>query len=192
MTVDRIYLLAIEIKGVLAMGRTIMVAAMMLGFWGSGMASDLKLGDPAPGLKLKTDEGDSFDLQSRKGQWTVLYFYPKAETPGCTKQACAFRDNISQIRKLGAELFGVSADDIEALKKFKKNHKLNFTLLADSELDAIKAYGTKMPLLNMSKRWTFIVDPELRIRAIEKEVDPVFDAQRVAEMLQKLQKKSQR
>ena len=159
------------------------MAIFFLGFWGSGSASDLKVGDPAPGVKLKTDEGASFDLQSRKGQWTVLYFYPKADTPGCTKQACAFRDNISEIRKLGAEVYGVSADDIEALKKFKKNHNLNFTLLADPGLDVINEYGTKMPVVNISKRWTFVIDPELRIRAIEKDVDPVLDARRVAEML---------
>jgi peroxiredoxin Q/BCP len=170
------------------MERIMLMVALVLGLGIFGQASDLKLGDPAPVLKLKTDQGASFDLNSRKGQWTVLYFYPKAETPGCTKQACAFRDNISQIRKLGAELFGVSADSVEALGKFKKNHNLNFVLLADPGLDAIKAYGTKMPVVNMSKRWTFIIDPDLKIRSIEKDVDPVLDAQRVAEMLQKLQK----
>jgi peroxiredoxin Q/BCP len=159
----------------------------LLGFLGSGVAAELKPGDPAPTFKLKTDAGALFDLQSRKGHWTVLYFYPKAETPGCTKQACAFRDNISQITKLGAELFGVSADEVDALVKFKQNHNLNFTLLADSKLDAINAYGTKMPVMKMSKRWTFIIGPDLRIRSIEKDVDPVLDAQRVAETLQRLQ-----
>ncbi len=91
---------------------------------------------------------------------------------------------------LGAELFGVSSDGLEALKKFKANHNLNFTLLADPGLDAIKRYGTKMPLLRMSKRWTFIIDPDLRIRAIEKDVDPVLDAKRVAEMLKELKKRT--
>jgi len=173
--------------------KSIMAMTMFfLGLIGSGPASDLKLGDPAPGLKLKTDGGAGFDLQSRKGQWTVLYFYPKADTPGCTKQACAFRDNISEIRKLGADIFGVSADDVEALRKFKKNHNLNFTLLADPGMDAIQAYGTKMPMVDMSKRWTFIIGPDLRIRAIERDVDPVLDAKRVAESLQKLQTQIQR
>ncbi len=168
----------------------LMIALMGLGIFAP--ASDLKPGDPAPGLKLKTDEGAGFDLNSRKGQWTVLYFYPKADTPGCTKQACAFRDNISQIRKLGAEIFGVSADSVESLKKFKVKHNLNFVLLADSGLDAIKAYGTKMPVINMSKRWTFIINPDLKIGSIEKDVDPVLDAQRVAEVLQQLQKQFRR
>ena len=166
--------------------------ALLLGFWGSGPAAELKVGDPAPGFRLQTDEGANFDLQSRKGQWTVLYFYPKADTPGCTKQACAFRDNILEIRKLGADIFGVSADGVEALKKFKKNHNLNFTLLADPGLDAIKAYGTKMPVMSMSKRWTFIVGPDLRIRSIEKDVDPVLDARRVAEKIKELKAPSGR
>jgi len=172
------------------MAKATMMAFLLLGFWGSGVASDLKLGDPAPVFKLKTDQGSSFDLQSRKGQWTVLYFYPKADTPGCTKQACAFRDNISKIRNLGAEIFGVSADDVKALADFKKKHNLNFTLLADPGLDAIKAYGTKMPVVDMSKRWTFVIGPDLRIRAIEKDVDPVLDAQQVAEKLKALKAQS--
>jgi thioredoxin-dependent peroxiredoxin len=172
------------------MRRAVIMTALMMGFGGSGLGFDLKVGDPAPGINLKTDEGTDFDLQSRKGQWTVLYFYPKAETPGCTKQACAFRDGISQIRILGAELFGVSADSVQALKKFKTNHNLNFTLLADPELDAIRRYGAKMPILSMSKRWTFIIDPDLRIRAIEKDVDPVLDARRVAEMLKELEQRT--
>ena len=169
-----------------------MMMALLLGFRGSGLASDLKVGDPAPGFKLQTDEGANFDLQLRKGKWTVLYFYPKADTPGCTKQACAFRDSILEIRKLGADIFGVSADGVEALKKFKTNHKLNFTLLADPGLDAIKAYGTKMPVMSMSKRWTFIVGPDLRIRSIEKDVDPVLDARRVAEKIKELKTPSER
>jgi peroxiredoxin Q/BCP len=164
----------------------VMMAAMILGILGQGLASDLKAGDPAPGISLKTDEGKDFNLKDRTGQWTVLYFYPKAGTPGCTKQACAFRDGISQIRMLGAELFGVSSDGVEALKKFKANHSLSFTLLADPGLDVIRRYGTKMPLLSMSKRWTFIIDPDLKIRAIEKDVDPVLDATRVTEMLKEL------
>ena len=165
------------------------MAILMLGFWGSGLASDLKVGDPAPALELRTDTGAEFDLAVRRGLWTVLYFYPKADTPGCTKQACAFRDNLERIRVRGAELFGVSADGVEALKKFKEKHRLNFTLLADPDLYAIKAYGTKMPAIGMSKRWTFIIGPDLVIRAIDRDVDPVLDAERVARKLAELQKK---
>jgi peroxiredoxin Q/BCP len=171
------------------MGRIIIMVAFILGFFGSGSAAELKAGDPAPLITLRTDSGADFNLNSRKGHWTVLYFYPKAETPGCTKQACAFRDSLSEIRKLNAELFGISADNVDALKKFKENHKLNFTLLADPDMEAIKAYGTKMPVVNMSKRWTFIIGPNLQIQWIETDVDPVLDASRVAEKLKQLQLK---
>ena len=81
----------------------------------------------------------------------------------------------------------MSADGIDSIKEFKANHKLNFTLLADPGLDAIRRYGAKMPILKMSKRWTFIIDPDLKIRAIERDVDPVLDARRVAEMLKELE-----
>jgi peroxiredoxin Q/BCP len=164
------------------------MSTMMLSFLGQKPASDLKVGDPAPGISLQTDEGRNFDLNTRKGHWTVLYFYPQAGTPHCTKQACAFRDSLAQIRALGAEIFGVTSNGIDALKKFKARHNLNFTLLADPGLDAIRRYGTKMPFLRLSKRWTFIVDPELKIRAIEKNVDPVLDATRVAEILKEFQR----
>ena len=153
----------------------------------TGSAAELKLGDPAPMIRLQTDGGAVFDLRSRKGTWTVLYFYPKADTPGCTKQACAFRDNIQRIRNQGADIFGVSADSVEAIRQFKEKHDLNFTLLADPELEAIHAYGTKMPVFDMSRRWTFIVGPDLRVRFIEKDVDPIEDALRIAAELKRLQ-----
>jgi peroxiredoxin Q/BCP len=152
-----------------------------------GAASELKNGDTAPGFILQTDEGSDFDLESRRGKWTVLYFYPRAHTPGCTRQACAFRDNISQIRNLGAEIFGVSTDRVPTLVKFKKQHNINFVLLADPDLKAVKAYGTKMPLLKISRRWTFIIDPNFRIASTDKNIDPVLDAERVAKTLEELQ-----
>ncbi|MEZ4814345.1 MAG: peroxiredoxin [Bdellovibrionota bacterium] len=146
-------------------------------------STELKVGDEAPLFKVLTHEGNEFDLSSRKGTWTVLYFYPKADTPGCTKQACAFRDNIQKIRNQGADVFGVSADTVKAQSDFHKKHSLNFVLLADAKGEVVKLYGTKMMILKMSKRWTFIIDPELKIRAIEKDVDPALDAQKVADQI---------
>ena len=117
-------------------------------------AVELKVGETAPEFTAKTDAGTDFDLASRRGKWTVLYFYPKAETPGCTKQACAYRDNIKKVEEQGAEIFGISADTVAAQAGFKKNHQLNFTLLADPDETVIKQYGAKMPIIAMSKRWT--------------------------------------
>jgi thioredoxin-dependent peroxiredoxin len=152
-------------------------------------AGTLKLGDPAPLFTLKTHENKQFSLADRKGQWTVLFFYPKAGTPGCTKQACAFRDNIEKIKNQGADVFGISTDTVAAQEKFHKEHNMNFTLLADDSAKVSELYGSKMPMVKMSKRWTFIVDPEMKIRSIDKDVDPIMDAQKVAAEIKKLQGK---
>ncbi len=151
-------------------------------------STDLKVGDPAIPFKLFTQEGKEFDLNSRKGNWTVLYFFPKAETPGCTKQACSFRDNIKKIRDLKAEVFGISTNSVKDQADFSKAHALNFILLADEKAVVANEYGSKMPILSMSKRWTFIIDPKLIIRDISKDVDPITDAQRVASIISELQK----
>lgn len=150
-------------------------------------ATQLKVGDQAPLFKTKTQSGADFDLSTRKGQWTVLYFYPKADTPGCTKQACAFRDSIKKIRALKAEVYGVSADEVSELSNFHKKHSLNFDLLSDPQGQIIENYGTKMPMIKISKRWTFILNPELKISAIDQDVDPVKDADKVAEKIRSFQ-----
>lgn len=148
----------------------------------------IKIGDPAMPFKLKTQEGAEFNLTTRKGTWTVLYFFPKAETPGCTKQACAFRDNIKKIRALKADVFGISINTVKDQAAFAKNHNLNFTLLADEKGEVANLYGPKIPLLSYAKRWTFIIDPDLIIRDISKDVDPILDSERVAKRIEELQK----
>lgn len=171
--------------------RLLMLLAMVIGlcFTNQVLAKDLKIGDAAPTFEVKNHEGTTFSLASRKGQWSVLYFYPKAGTPGCTKQACAFRDKIEVIRKLGVEVYGISADSVEDQAKFHKEHRLTFPLLADADGKVIDLYGSKMPVMKMSKRWTFIIDPDLKIRDLQKDVDPVVDADRVAAKITELQKK---
>ena len=149
-------------------------------------ANDVKLNEPAPTFKVKNQVGKDFDLSSRKGQWTVLYFYPKAGTPGCTKQACAFRDSIKKIRDLGAEVYGISTDTVEDQAKFHKEHHLNFDLLADADAKVTELYGSKMPVVKVSKRWTFIIDPQLKIKNVMKDVDPAMDSERVATEIAKL------
>lgn len=150
------------------------------------VAADLKTDEKAPIFKAKLQDGTDFDLSSRRGQWTVLYFYPKADTPGCTKQACAFRDNIEKIRAQGAEVFGVSSDTVESQAAFHKKYNLNFKLIADADGAVANMYGSKMPLIKFSKRWTFIIDPDLKIRAIDKDVDPALDADKVAAKISQL------
>jgi peroxiredoxin Q/BCP len=152
-------------------------------------AAEVMIGAEAPPFTLQTQDGKEFTLASRKGHWTVLYFYPKADTPGCTKQACAFRDKMGAIRKLGAEVVGVSVNSVAEQKAFHSKYKMNFTLLADADGKVATLYGAKLPLLPVAKRWTFIIDPALIVRAIEHDVDPARDADHVAARLENLQKK---
>lgn len=103
--------------------------------------AELKVGAKAPEVSLLDDAGAKFKLSSLKGKNVVLYFYPKASTPGCTVEACAFRDEMPRINKAGTVVVGVSPDPVKAIAKFKEKQKLNFTLLADEEHKAAEAYG---------------------------------------------------
>lgn len=151
-------------------------------------ASDLKVGATSPQVQLKTHEGETFSLAERKGKsWTILYFYPKAGTPGCTKQACAFRDAADDIKKQNAEVFGISTDTVAKQAAFHKEHNLKFKLLSDTDGKVLEAFGVRIPVLNVAKRWTFIIDPELKIRHINDQVDPLLDAKNVIATLKTLQ-----
>ena len=162
----------------------------LLTLMGLAHAEKVSVGQQAPLFTLHAQDGSTLDLASRQGKgWTVLYFYPKAGTPGCTTQACAFRDAIKVIRNENADVFGISTDDVENLQKFHKEHQLTFTLLSDPDAKVTEAYGVKMPIVTVAKRWTFILDPSLVIRQIDDDVDPAMDAMRVAKELQKLQAK---
>jgi peroxiredoxin Q/BCP len=168
--------------------KSLALALSWLPFVSSAAAVNMTVGQPVANFTLQTDDGGEFSLASRLGKgWTVLYFYPKAGTPGCTVQACAFRDAIEQIRKQNAEVYGISTDSVASLRSFREKHKLNFTLLADPDAKVTEAFGVKMPVLTMAKRWTFIIDPNLQLRQIDDDVDPALDAQRVAQRLQALQ-----
>jgi thioredoxin-dependent peroxiredoxin len=159
-----------------------------LPFASSVQAEALHIGEAAPQFQLQTQDGSQISLASRQGKgWTVLYFYPKAGTPGCTTQACAFRDSIQTIRNQNAEVYGISTDKVQSLQDFHQKHKLSFDLLSDPDAKVTEAYGVKMPVLSIAKRWTFIIDPTLVIRQIDDDVDPALDARRVAETLKRLQ-----
>ena len=168
--------------------KKITLALALLPFISTAVEADkLSIGQAAPAFQLKTQAGNSVDLQARKDKgWTVLYFYPKAGTPGCTAQACAYRDGISLIRNQNAEVYGISTDEVKDLQSFHQKHNLTFTLLSDAEGKVTEAYGVKMPIVNFAKRWTFILDPQLIIRYIDTDVDPVLDAKHVADEISKL------
>ena len=121
----------------------------------------LAVGAPAPEFELSDQTGQLHSLEDYRDQWVVLYFYPKDETPGCTTEACEFRDNIFEFRKINVQILGVSFDDVESHRKFAENYDLPFPLLADTEGNAAEAYGVKTKMLGMTiaKRQTFLIDP---------------------------------
>jgi peroxiredoxin Q/BCP len=132
------------------------------------------VGAAAPAFELQDQKGAWHTLDEYKGKWLVLYFYPKDGTPGCTKQVCAFRDEITKVRAAGAEVVGVSVDDVKSHEEFAKEHKVPFTLLSDHEKTAAKAYGVLASRLGFeyARRDTFVIDPQGRIAKHYQDVDP--------------------
>jgi peroxiredoxin Q/BCP len=128
----------------------------------SGSATDQPaVGGPAPEFELSDQKGQLHSLEDYREQWVVLYFYPKDETPGCTTEACEFRDNIFSFRDMNAQILGVSLDDVESHKEFAEKYSLPFPLLADTDGSTSSAYGVKTRMFGMTvaKRQTFIIGP---------------------------------
>lgn len=136
------------------------------------MAKELKVGDKAPAFKLLADDDQTYRLADFKGKTVVLYFYPKAMTPGCTQQACDFRDQAAHLGENNAVVLGVSRDSPERLAKFRDKYALNFPLLSDESGAVCEAYGVwKEKSLYGRKfmgieRTTFVIDGEGRIQKI--------------------------
>jgi len=136
----------------------------------------LKEGDKAPEIRVRTDSGEEFKLSSLKGQRVVLYFYPRADTPGCTVEACEFRDGLKSFAKKGAAIVGVSPDKPAAQAKFKQKFGLPFTLLADEDKAAAQAYGVWKEKNMYGKkvmgiaRTTFLIGPDGRIERVYENV----------------------
>lgn len=138
---------------------------------------DLKVGDKAPDFVLKDTNGINVKLSDFKGRAVVLYFYPRDDTPGCTKEACGFRDDFEKFKTRGIEVLGVSLDDEKSHKKFTDKYSLPFNLLSDIKAEVSKKYGVYVEK-NMygKKRWgikrtTFLVDKDGKISQIYKKVD---------------------
>ena len=132
----------------------------------------LEVGDKAPEFKLSDQDGVERKLSDYKGEYVLLYFYPKDDTPGCTREACSFRDGFSQIQKKGAVVLGVSADSVDSHKAFKTKYKLNFPLLSDIGKGIVESYGVwkerSMYGRNFMgiERTTFLIDEEGKIAKI--------------------------
>ncbi len=136
----------------------------------------LKVGDQAPDFTLLTDQEEKVSLKSLRGKKVVLYFYPKDSTPGCTREACDFRDQFAVFKKQGAEVFGISKDSAKSHTKFKEKYALPFTLLVDDNADVCEAYGVVDKKSMFGKtflgitRSTFLIDEQGKIKAIWRKV----------------------
>ena len=147
----------------------------------------LKEGSTAPAFKTKDANGETVSLKDLRGQKVVLYFYPKDDTPGCTKEACSFRDSFSQFKKKGIAVLGVSPDSEAKHQKFVTKYKLPFTLLADTDKSIVEAYGVWGEKKFMGRtymgvhRTTFLIDEKGKIKKIFEKVKPEDHANEVLE-----------
>lgn len=132
------------------------------------------VGSAAPAFNLQDQNGEWHTLEDYRGQWLAVYFYPRDDTPGCTTEACNFRDNIYAFKAIGAAVVGISVDDVESHKEFSDKYKLPFTLLADEDSKTAKAYGVlrDYKLIKLASRQSFLVNPEGKIAKHYADVDP--------------------
>jgi peroxiredoxin Q/BCP len=148
---------------------------VVLGLFSLGQAkAELVKGEAAPDFRLMDQNGEVHRLSGYQGGWVVLYFYPKDDTPGCTKEACEFRDDHDQLMQMGVTLLGVSTDDIESHQAFSEKHNLPFPLLSDADGEVAKHYGSLFQIgpIKFAKRHSFIIDPQGNIERIYRDVDP--------------------
>lgn len=146
----------------------------------------------APDFRLQDQNGQWHTLQDYRGQWVTLYFYPKDQTPGCTTQACEFRDNVFAFRDAGAAILGISVDDVESHRKFSEKHGLPFPLLADADKQTARKYGVLKKYfgtMELARRDTFLIDPQGRIAKHYADVDPKGHSLIVLKDIEALQKK---
>ncbi len=139
------------------------------------------VGEPAPGFRLQDQNGEWHELHDYRGNWLAVYFYPKDQTPGCTTEACNFRDNIFAFKAIGAEVVGISLDDVESHKEFSDKYKLPFVILADEGGATADAYGVlrDYKLIKIAGRQSFLVNPEGVIAKHYEDVDPDTHTQEV-------------
>lgn len=168
--------------------RVVFAATLSLALFGHGSnlkAGDLEIGALAPDFELSDQHGRTHRLSDYQGRWVVLYFYPKNNTPGCTEEACRFRDDIAYFNSIGAQVFGVSVDSVESHAAFAEEHSLPFTLLADVEGKTAKSFGSlrNFGLFKVAQRHSFIIDPDGRIAKIYRSVQPSTHSTEVIEDL---------
>ncbi len=161
----------------------------LLGYRSVSAAGTLKIGDKAPNFNLPNAKGELVSLQSFKGSWVVLYFYPKDDTPGCTKEACTFRDDLHKLEKLGAKVVGVSVDDGKSHAEFANKYHLPFPLLSDDGGVVANQYGalSNFVVFKIAKRYTFLIDPNGMLKKSYLSVDTSRHSQQIIDDLTAIQ-----
>lgn len=167
----------------------LLVAIVFVAYRIVSVAADVpKAGEPAPDFSLPDANAKVHKLSDYAGKWLVLYFYPKDDTPGCTKEACSFRDDLVQLEKLGASVVGVSVDDTDSHAQFAKKYHLPFPLLSDKDGKVADSYGALMDLgvVSKAKRYTFLIDPQGKIAKVYLSVDTSRHSQEIIDDLKQL------
>lgn len=157
----------------------LLMLTLLAGLFAPAFAADApsalpQVGQPAPDFHLQDQNGKWHTPADHHGRWLVLYFYPKDFTPGCTTQVCTFRDDVAKLRKAGADVVGVSLDDVKSHAEFAAKYHVPFPLLADSDKKVAAAYGVLTSKMGMqyAKRTTFLIDPEGNVAKVYQDVDP--------------------
>ena len=163
--------------------------ALSLFYCGAALSDTPAAGSVAPGLKLQDQHGDWHTLEQYRGQWVALYFYPKDATPGCTTEACSFRDNIFAFRDRDAVILGVSLDDVASHEEFAREHSLPFGLLSDADHEVSEQYNVvrNLGLIKVAKRQTFLIAPDGTIAKHYEKVDPDTHSAEILSDLNRLQ-----
>ena len=164
-----------------------LVAALLCLGVPSRAAAEASVGMPAPAFHLQDQHEAWVSLADQRGKWLVVYFYPMDQTPGCTTEACEFRDNIFAYRKLGVNVLGISVQNLASKKAFAAKYSLPFSVLADADKSVAKAYGV-LSMMGYARRDTFVIDPQGRIAKHYIEVDPETHSKQLLVDLQALVK----
>lgn len=161
--------------------------------FGAGLAQAAvpDVGQAAPDFELPDQQGKLRRLQDWRGKWLVLYFYPKNDTPGCTEEACTFRDDWLQLQALGAEVVGISVDSSASHAAFAQKYKLPFPLLADEKGEVAARYGTLSDwvVFKYARRYTFVIDPQGRMAKAYRSVDTAKHSAEIVADLKQLQQR---
>ena len=171
----------------------LVLLALLFMFKNSAFGSEDKLlGKAAPKFELKNSYGELVSLKEFKGEWLLVFFYPKDDTPGCTKEACSLRDNYTEIKKLNANVVGIRIDSSDSHKEFKEKYNLPFMLLSDPNGETAKKYGAlnNFFIFKLAKRQSFIIDPQGVVRRVYRDVSPSNHAQEIKNDLEAFERNS--